>query len=104
MKRLAAYAALVAVPRLIVGIYGMNFDYMPQLRWRHGYAAVLTVMATIDGCPFYRLRARSGCSYVLTSSASTSASDRNSPSHFDTTAVAMLLPMTLVAERPMSRK
>ena len=56
MKRLAAYAALVAVPTLIVGIYGMNFDYMPELRWRYGYAAVLAVMAAIDGCLFYRLR------------------------------------------------
>lgn len=56
MKRLAAYAALVAVPTLIVGIYGMNFDYMPELRWRYGYAAVLAVMAAIDGYLFYRLR------------------------------------------------
>ena len=36
--------------------------------------------------------------------ASTSASVRSSPSHFDTTAVAMLLPITFVAERPISRK
>lgn len=56
MKRLAAYAALVAVPTLIVGIYGMNFDYMPELRWRYGYGAVLGVMAAIDGYLFYRLR------------------------------------------------
>ncbi len=38
MKRLAAYAALVAVPTLIAGVYGMNFDFMPELRWRYGYA------------------------------------------------------------------
>jgi magnesium transporter len=56
MKRLAAYAALVALPTLIVGIYGMNFDYMPELRWRYGYAAVLGVIAAIDGYLFYRLR------------------------------------------------
>jgi magnesium transporter len=59
MKRLAAIAALVAVPTLIVGIYGMNFDYMPELRWRYGYALVLGVMAVLDACIFYRLR-RSG--------------------------------------------
>jgi magnesium transporter len=56
MKRLAAYAALIAVPTLIVGIYGMNFDYMPELRWRYGYALVIALMAAIDGYIFYRLR------------------------------------------------
>ncbi|HEY5760505.1 MAG TPA: magnesium/cobalt transporter CorA [Steroidobacter sp.] len=56
MKRLAAYAALIAVPTLIVGIYGMNFDYMPELRWRYGYASVLTSMAAIDAYLFYRFR------------------------------------------------
>jgi magnesium transporter len=59
MKRLAAIAALVAVPTLIVGIYGMNFDYMPELRWHYGYALVLGAIAAIDGYIFYRLR-RSG--------------------------------------------
>ena len=58
-KRLAAYAALIAVPTMIVGIYGMNFEYMPELRWRYGYALVLGIMAAIDGYIFYRLR-RSG--------------------------------------------
>jgi len=56
MKRLAAYAALIAVPTLIVGIYGMNFDYMPELRWRYGYALIWGLMAAIDGYIFYRLR------------------------------------------------
>jgi magnesium transporter len=56
MKRLAAYGALVAVPTLIVGIYGMNFDYMPELRWRYGYATTLALMVGIDSYLFYRLR------------------------------------------------
>lgn len=56
MKRLAAYGALVAVPTLIAGIYGMNFQYMPELHWRHGYAATLGLMAIIDGYLFYKLR------------------------------------------------
>jgi magnesium transporter len=56
MKRLAAYAALIAVPTLIVGIYGMNFDNMPELRWRYGYALVWGLMAALDGYIFYRLR------------------------------------------------
>jgi magnesium transporter len=56
MKRLAAYAALIAVPTLIVGVYGMNFDHMPELRWRYGYALVWALMVAIDGYIFYRLR------------------------------------------------
>lgn len=56
MKQLAAYAALVAVPTLIAGVYGMNFDFMPELHWRYGYAVVLGAMVLIDGFVFYRLR------------------------------------------------
>src|ERR1700751_5790047 len=56
MKRLAAYAALVAVPTLIAGIYGMNFQHMPELSWRYGYEVTLVVMAVLDGYLFYRLR------------------------------------------------
>ena len=40
MKRLAAYGALVAVPTMIAGIYGMNFEHMPELGWRYGYVLV----------------------------------------------------------------
>jgi magnesium transporter len=56
MKRLAAYAALVAIPTMIAGIYGMNFDFMPELEWRYGYAAVLGVMVALDAYVFFRLR------------------------------------------------
>lgn len=56
MKRLAAYAALIAVPTLIAGIYGMNFEHMPELQWRYGYEAILGIMTAIDGYLFYRLR------------------------------------------------
>jgi magnesium transporter len=56
MKRLAAYAALVAVPTLIAGIYGMNFQYMPELSWRWGYESVVALMAVLDGFLFWRLR------------------------------------------------
>jgi magnesium transporter len=55
-KRLAAYAALVAVPTMIVGVYGMNFDYMPELRSPWGYPVTLAVMAAIDAYLFYRFR------------------------------------------------
>lgn len=56
MKRLAAYGALVAVPTLIAGIYGMNFEYMPELHWKYGYGATLGLMAALDGYLFYKLR------------------------------------------------
>ena len=56
VKRLAAYAALIAVPTMIVGIYGMNFDYMPELRWRYGYAIVIGAMIAIDTYLYIRFR------------------------------------------------
>ncbi len=43
-RRLAAWAAILAVPTAIAGIYGMNFDYLPELHWRYGYPAVLAVI------------------------------------------------------------
>ena len=56
MKRLAAYAALIAVPTLIVGVYGMNFEHMPELKWRYGYGLVLFGMAAIDIYIYSRFR------------------------------------------------
>jgi len=47
-KRLAAYAALVAVPTMIAGVYGMNFEVMPELKWAWGYPMAMGVMAVID--------------------------------------------------------
>lgn len=55
-KRLASYAALIAVPTLIVGVYGMNFDYMPELRWRYGYPLILALMVGIDVYLYSRFR------------------------------------------------
>src|ERR1700722_9955708 len=56
MKRLAAYAALLAVPTMIAGIYGMNFEYMPELKWRYGYALSLLVMTGLDLYLFFRFK------------------------------------------------
>ena len=55
-KRLAAYAALVAVPTLIAGIYGMNFQSMPELQWAWGYPLSLVAMVVIDGYLAWRFR------------------------------------------------
>jgi magnesium transporter len=55
-KRLAAYGALVAVPTLIAGVYGMNFKHMPELDWVWGYPITLILMVGIDGFLFARFR------------------------------------------------
>jgi len=55
-KRLASYAALVAVPTLIAGVYGMNFEHMPELNWAYGYPVALGLMAVFDTYLFYRFR------------------------------------------------
>lgn len=44
-RQLAAWAAILAVPTAIAGIYGMNFEFMPELRWKYGYFAVLGAIA-----------------------------------------------------------
>ena len=59
MKRLTAYAALVAIPTLIAGIYGMNFTDMPELHWRYGYPIVIAVILTACTALYIRFK-RSG--------------------------------------------
>jgi magnesium transporter len=46
-KKISAWAAILVVPTLITGIYGMNFDYMPELHWRYGYLLALSLMALV---------------------------------------------------------
>jgi magnesium transporter len=45
MKRITAWAAMIAVPTMIAGIYGMNFKHMPELNWDYGYQVSIVVMA-----------------------------------------------------------
>lgn len=47
MRKISAWVAIAAVPTMIAGIYGMNFEDMPELAWTWGYPAVLTLMTTI---------------------------------------------------------
>jgi magnesium transporter len=47
MRKMSAWAALLAIPTMIAGIYGMNFQYMPELGWTFGYPLVLLVMGLI---------------------------------------------------------
>ncbi|HQD67442.1 MAG TPA: CorA family divalent cation transporter, partial [Ornithinibacter sp.] len=68
MRRISAWVAMAAVPTMIAGIYGMNFDFMPELgasvrigdgEFRYGYFVVLGVMASVVAT-LYRAFKRSG--------------------------------------------
>ncbi|KAA6214162.1 magnesium and cobalt transport protein CorA [Streptomyces albofaciens JCM 4342] len=47
MRKITSWAAIFAVPTMIAGIYGMNFEYMPELKWKYGYPLVLLVTVAI---------------------------------------------------------
>lgn len=55
-RQLAAWAAILAVPTAIAGIYGMNFEYMPELKTHYGYFAILGIIATLCGFLFFRFK------------------------------------------------
>ncbi len=55
-KRLAAWAAIFAVATAFAGIWGMNFEHMPELEWKYGYPAALLVLVTICGYLYYRFK------------------------------------------------
>lgn len=55
-KKLAAWAAMLAVPTAIAGIYGMNFKWMPELEWDWGYPLVLALMLGICSVLFWRFK------------------------------------------------
>jgi magnesium transporter len=55
-KRLASWAAIFAVCTAFAGIWGMNFEAMPELKWRYGYAVALALIAGTCGYLYYRFR------------------------------------------------
>ena len=55
-KKLAAWAAILAVPTMIAGIYGMNFVDMPELHWWFGYPLVMGAMAVLCGLLYWRFK------------------------------------------------
>ena len=55
-RQLAAWAAILAVPTAIADIYGMNFEFMPEIGWRYGYFVVLGVIALVCTALFLRFR------------------------------------------------
>jgi magnesium transporter len=55
-RQIAAWAAILAVPTAIAGIYGMNFQEMPELSWHYGYYATLAVILGVSGVLFFQFR------------------------------------------------
>ena len=55
-KRLAAYAAIFGVATVFVGIWGMNFEHMPELKWQYSYPLVLSIIVSVCGYLFYRFK------------------------------------------------
>jgi magnesium transporter len=56
VRRLAAWAAILAVPTAVAGIYGMNFANMPELQWQYGYFVVIGAIAGACGFLFWQFR------------------------------------------------
>ncbi|MFB7983677.1 magnesium and cobalt transport protein CorA [Streptomyces vinaceus] len=59
MRRISAWAAIFAIPTMIAGVYGMNFEHMPELRWTYGYPLSVGLMALGAGA-LYRAFRRNG--------------------------------------------
>lgn len=59
MRRISAWAAIFAVPTMVAGVYGMNFEHMPELGWKYGYALAMGLMVTAAGL-LYRAFRRNG--------------------------------------------
>lgn len=56
MKKITSWAAILLAPTLIAGIYGMNFDNLPELHWRFGYAGALGTMAAAAAVLYFVFR------------------------------------------------
>ena len=55
-RKLAAWAAILAVPTAMAGIYGMNFQNMPELQWKYGYYLVIGVIGTLCSWLYFRFK------------------------------------------------
>ena len=56
VRRISAWVALAAGPTMIAGVYGMNFEFMPELSWRFGYPLVLGTIVSLSGFLYYKFR------------------------------------------------
>lgn len=55
-KKLAAYAAIFAVFTAFAGVWGMNFEFMPELKWKYGYPTAVFIMCAVCGYLYYRFK------------------------------------------------
>lgn len=56
VRKLAAWAGILAVPTAIAGIYGMNFDFMPELHWQYSYLVIMLVIGSLCGYLYYNFK------------------------------------------------
>ncbi len=56
VRKLAAWAGILAVPTAVAGIYGMNFEYMPELQWKYSYFILLSVVFAICFTLYWRFK------------------------------------------------
>lgn len=56
VRKLAAWAGILAVPTAIAGIYGMNFDFMPELHWKYSYLVIMIVIGSLCGYLYYNFK------------------------------------------------
>ena len=56
MRKISAWVAILAVPTMVAGIYGMNFEHMPELHWRFGYPLVLAIVLVVCGLLYRRFK------------------------------------------------
>ncbi|MDN3454244.1 MULTISPECIES: magnesium/cobalt transporter CorA [unclassified Psychrobacter] len=56
VRKLAAWAGILAVPTAIAGIYGMNFDFMPELHWKYAYLVIMAIIITLCSYLYYNFK------------------------------------------------
>ena len=56
VRKLAAWAGILAVPTAVAGIYGMNFDFMPELHWQYSYFVILILIIALCTYLYYNFK------------------------------------------------
>jgi len=56
MRRISAVVAILAVPTMVFGLYGMNFKHMPELNWQYGYPLIVAVTLTLCALLYRKFR------------------------------------------------
>ena len=59
LRKISGWVAIIAVPTMVFGMYGMNFEHMPELEWQYGYPLVVGVVLLLCAL-LYRTFKRSG--------------------------------------------